>query len=167
MTRMRRPAALQLISESSMASGQTLPFPGWSVWQLRRRRKRVFVQVLSLPVYTSWQPHIASATYGLDSLSAILATIFEKSNFCQKNSILTKLYNFLGKSKLSITKKCKSPTFSRVFHLKFFWQFFSWNQSCQQLKSPKPQHFHEFFTPKKLTIFSGNQSWIFGQKMKI
>ena len=46
----------------------------------------------------------------------------------------------------------------------FFWQFFSWNQSCQQLKSPKPQHFHEFFTPKKSIIFSGNQSWIFEQK---
>ena len=27
-------------------------------------------------------------------------------------------------------------------------QFFSGNQSCQQLKSPKPQHFHEFFTQK-------------------
>ena len=48
----------------------------------------------------------------------------------------------------------------------FFWQFFSWNQSCQQLKSPKPQHFHQFFTPKKSTIFSGNLSWIFGQKVK-
>ena len=57
----------------------------------------------------------------------------------------------------------KPPTFSRVFRPIFFWQFFSWNQSCQQLKSRKPQHFHEFFTPKK----SGNQSWIFGQKMKI
>ena len=33
-----------------------------------------------------------------------------------------------------------------------FWQnftIFSGNQSCQQLKSPKPQHFHEFFTKKK------------------
>ena len=48
-----------------------------------------------------------------------------------------------------------------------FWQLFSRNQSCQQLKSPWPQHFHEFFTPKKSTIFSRNQSWIFGQKMKI
>ena len=45
------------------------------------------------------------------------------------------------------------PTFSRVFHPKFIWQFFSWNQSCQQLKSPKPQHFHEFFTQFFLTIF--------------
>ena len=54
------------------------------------------------------------------------------------------------------------------FFLEFFSQFFSWNQSCQQLKSTKPQHFHEFFTQKKKwTIFSGNQSWIFGQKMKI
>ena len=61
----------------------------------------------------------------------------------------------------------KKPTFSRDFHPKFFWQFFSWNQSCQQLISPKPQHFHEFFTPKKSTIFSENQSWIIGQKMKI
>ena len=42
----------------------------------------------------------------------------------------------------------KTPTFSRVFHPNFFWQFLSWNQSCQQLKSPKPQHFREFFTPK-------------------
>ena len=36
----------------------------------------------------------------------------------------------------------KTPTFFTQF---FFW-IFSWNQSCQQLKSPKPQHFHEFFT---------------------
>ena len=90
-----------------------------------------------------------------------------KVKFLSKNSILTKLYNFLGKSKLSTTKKCETPTFSRVFHPNFFWQFFLWNQSCQQLKSPKPQHLHEFLTPKKSTIFSGNQSWIFGQRMKI
>ena len=44
---------------------------------------------------------------------------------------------FLVKSKLSTAKKPKTTTFSRVFH------------------------------PKKSTIFSGNQSWIFGQKMKI
>ena len=44
---------------------------------------------------------------------------------------------FLVKSKLSAAKKCKTTTFSRVLH------------------------------PKKSTIFSGNQSWIFGQKIKI
>ena len=43
-----------------------------------------------------------------------------KVKFLFKNGILTKLYNFLGKSKLSTTKTCKSPTFSRVFHQKFF-----------------------------------------------
>ena len=57
-------------------------------------------------------------------------TLFERSNFCPK-------IQFLGKSKLSTTKKCKSSTFSRVFH------------------------------PKKSKIFSGNKGWIFGQKMKI
>ena len=78
-------------------------------------------------------------------------------------------YTHYSKSQIFVQKFNfdNTPTFSRVFHPKFFWQFFSWNQSCQQLKSPKPQHFHEFFTSKKSTIFSGIQSWIFGQKMKI
>ena len=49
----------------------------------------------------------------------------------------------------------KTPTFSRVFHPNFFWQFSSRNQSCQQLRSPKPQHFHEFFTPTKIDNFFG------------
>ena len=74
-----------------------------------------------------------------------------------------------------------------------FWHFFSWNQSCQELFSPKPQHFHpnffltiflvksklstakksktptfsRVFHPKKSTNFKGNQNWIFGQKIKI
>ena len=69
-----------------------------------------------------------------------------KVEFLSKNSILT-----------------KPQQFHEFFTQIFFWQFFLWNQSCQQLKSPKPQHFH----PEKSTIFSGNQSWIFGQKMKI
>ena len=42
----------------------------------------------------------------------------------------------------------QNPNIFKSFSPKFFWQFFSWNQSCQQLKSPKPQHFHEFFTKK-------------------
>jgi len=58
----------------------------------------------------------------------------------------------------------KTPTFSRVFHPKFFWQFFSWNQSCQELKSPKPQHFHEFFTHKKIHNFLGKSKLIFWTK---
>ena len=72
-----------------------------------------------------------------------------KVKFLSKNSILT------------------NPNIFKSIYPKFFGQFFSWNHSRQQLISPKPQHFREFFTPKKSTIFSGNQSWIFGQKMKI
>ena len=52
----------------------------------------------------------------------------------------------------------KTPTLSRVFELIFFWQFFSWNQSCQQLKCPKPQRFHEFFTQKKIDNFLGKSN---------
>ena len=57
------------------------------------------------------------------------------SSHYSKSQILVQKFNF-----------DKTPTFSRVFNSKFFWQFFSWNQSCQQLKRPNPQHFHEFFT---------------------
>ena len=72
-----------------------------------------------------------------------------KVKFLSKNPILTTpniftsfspnfvLTIFLVKSKLSAAKKSKTTTISRVFH------------------------------PKRLTIFSGNQSWFFGQKMKI
>ena len=42
----------------------------------------------------------------------------------------------------------QNPNIFTSFSPKFFWQFFSWNQSCQQLKSPTPQHFHEFSTKK-------------------
>ena len=45
----------------------------------------------------------------------------------------------------------------------FFWQFFSWNQSCQQLKSPKPQHFHEFLT-QKIDNFLGKSKLNFWTK---
>ena len=59
------------------------------------------------------------------------------------------------------------PNIFTNFSPKFFWQFFSSNQSCQQLKSPKPQHFHEF-SPKTIRqFFSGKSKWIFGQKIKI
>ena len=67
----------------------------------------------------------------------------QKFNFDKKPNIFTSfspkifLTIFLVKSKLSTAKKSKITTFSRVFQ------------------------------PKKFTIFSGNQSWIFGQKMKI
>ena len=76
-------------------------------------------------------------------------TLFEKSNFCPKiqfwqlpnifTSFSSKFFLtiFLVKSKLSTAKKSKTKTFSRVLH------------------------------PKISTIFFENQSWIFGQKMKI
>ena len=43
-----------------------------------------------------------------------------KVKFLCKNSIVTKLYNFLGKSKLSTAIKSKTTTFSRVFHSTIF-----------------------------------------------
>ena len=70
------------------------------------------------------------------------ARLYSRSHY-SKSQIFVHKFNF-----------DKTPTFSWVFHPKFFWQFFSWNQSCQQLKSPKPQHFHEFFNQFFLDNFS-------------
>ena len=63
-------------------------------------------------------------------LRGLRRTLFEKSIFFQK-------IQFWQNSNIFTS-----------FLPNFFWQFFSWNQSCQQLKSPKSQHFHEFFAPK-------------------
>ena len=75
-----------------------------------------------------------------------LITLFEKSNFCPKIQFW------------------QNPNIFTSFSPKFFWQFFSWNQSCQQLKSPKPQHFHEFYTPKNRQfsreIFLNHLGWV-------
>ena len=56
----------------------------------------------------------------LNSRIQCLHTI-RKVNFLSKNSILTKLYNFLGKSKLSTAKKCKISIINifTSFHPKF------------------------------------------------
>ena len=59
-------------------------------------------------------------------------------------------------------QELKSPK-PQHFHPNFFWQFFSWNQSCQQLKSPNPQHFHEFFT-QKIDNFHGKSKLNFWTK---
>ena len=40
----------------------------------------------------------------------------------------------------------KTPTFSRIFHPNFFYNFSREIKVVNSLKSPKPQHFHEFFT---------------------
>ena len=69
-----------------------------------------------------------------------------KVKFLPRNSILTKPQHF-------------HEFFTQIF----FWQFFSWNQSCQLLKSPKPQHFHEFFT-QKIDNFLGKSKLNFWTK---
>jgi len=55
------------------------------------------------------------------------------------------------------------PAKTLTLHLSFIFQ----NQDCQELKSPKPQYFHEFFT-QKIDNFLGKSKLNFlGQKMKI
>ena len=71
-----------------------------------------------------------------------------KVKFLSKNSILTKLYNFLGKSKLSTTKKCKSSTFSRVFHLNFFLTIFLVKSKLSTAKKSKSTTISRVLHPK-------------------
>ena len=95
-------------------------FLSWNSAQIQKFR---FRQLL-------WPPRLLEAARGLamSSRRRHIHTI-RKVKFLSKNSILTTPQHF-----------------HELFLQIFFWQFFSWNQSCQQLKSPKPQHFHEFFT---------------------
>ena len=75
-----------------------------------------------------------------------ISTLFEKSIFCPKIQFW------------------QNPNILTSFSLKIFFDI--WTQSCQQLKCPNHNIFTSF-SPKKSTIFWGNQSWIFGQKTKI
>ena len=76
----------------------------------------------------------------------LTVTHYWKSQFLSKNSILTKLYNFLGKSKLSTTKKCKSSTFSRDFHPNFFLTIFLVKSKLSTAKKSKTAAFSRVFT---------------------
>ena len=77
------------------------------------------------------------------SKSICASQISKIRNFCT-----IRKFKFLSKNSIS-TK----PQHFTSFSPQFFWQFFSLNQSYQQPKSPKPQHFHEFFSPKKKSTF--------------
>ena len=47
---------------------------------------------------------------------------------------------------LLFTNYLKRQIFVQKLNFDKILQFFSGNQSCQQLKGANPQHFHEFFT---------------------
>ena len=72
-------------------------------------------------------------------------TLFEKSNFCPKIQFW------------------QSTNIFTSFSPQIFLTIFSWNQSCQLLKSSKPQHFHEFFT-QKIDNFLGKSKLNFWTK---
>ena len=57
--------------------------------------------------------------------------------------------------------------FSQVFHPKFFFTIFLVKSKLSTAKKSKTTTFSRVFHPQKSAIFSGNQSWIFDQKMKI
>ena len=75
---------------------------------------------------------------------------------CSKSQIFVQKFNF-----------DKTPTFSRDFHPNIFLTIFLVKSKLSTAKKSKTTTFSQVFHPKKSTIFSGNQSWTFGRKMKI
>ena len=73
---------------------------------------------------------------------------------CSKSQIVQK-FNFE-----------KTPTFLRVF-TQIFLTIYLVKSKLSTAKESQTTTFSRVFHPKKSTIFPGNQSWIFGQKMKI
>ena len=55
-------------------------------------------------------------------------------------------HRMFSKIEFILTHYSKSQIFVQKFNFDKTLQFFSGNQSCQQLKCANPQHFHEFFT---------------------
>ena len=92
-------------------------------------------------------------------------TLFETSNFCPKIRFWQDFtFKTFFSRKIKVVNSYKGPIHQHfhMFFTQFFRRFFSWNHSCQHLKSAKFNNFASF-SPK---FFSGNNSWIFGQKLK-
>ena len=72
-------------------------------------------------------------------------TLFEKSHFCPKIQFWQNFTIFFGKSTLSTTKMCKSPTFSRIFHPNFFLTIFLVKSKLSTAKKSKTAAFSRVF----------------------
>ena len=124
-------------------------------WREKRKKLRVGGPVLELP----------KAVWLMLWVLCMSDTTFKKTpknrhwKWCMTSGRnLIKSYKMWVQSKIdqnvSFSHYSKSQIFVQKFNFmsfspNFFWQFFSWNQSCQELKIPKPQHFHEFLTPNE------------------
>ena len=101
--------------------------------------------------------------------SQVVQNCFQFDEFFDKKfHFLIIIQNLLGHlvynghySKKSILTK------PQHFHEFFTKNFFLVNSKLLTAKKSKPTTFSRVFHPEKSTIFSGNQSWILGQKMKI
>ena len=78
--------------------------------------------------------HFTHIKSSLKSLILIFSEFFVKQSRILDKTHYSKTQIFVQKFNFD-----KTPNIFTSFSPKFFfWQFFSWNQSCQQLKSPKP-----------------------------
>ena len=116
-------------SSSSVCNEDTMQHWDFQFTFLMRLFRLCCVRYLQVMPFMSgdyWQKNFKSATF--QPLQKKIWFI-EKGHY-SKSQIFIQNFNF-----------DKTPTFWRVFHSNCFLTIFSWNQSCQQLKSPKPQHF--------------------------
>ena len=105
------------VSKSKLAFGNDAEVA--TVVIIKDSRGMKWTWYISVPI--SWQIYNE-----LGILERIMSILFE-------NGLLPPHYS---KSQIFVQKFNFDKTFSRVFHTNSFWQFFSWNQMCQQLKSP-------------------------------
>ena len=105
------------------------------------RKKRILVEKVLFSFYLF--VHVFPIRICLTFLFSCLT-----SSHYSKSQIFVQKFNF-----------DKTPTFLQVFQPNFFWQFFSWNQSCQQLKKPNTTTFSRVFHPKK--------NWQFSREIKV
>ena len=136
-------------------SHANLPIPFWNCNFLTMPMHKSFSILKLLSPTKSFKSPLQDTNYPFKfsrqksvkySSSVFCFTLFEKPNFCPKIQFWQK-------------------PLSRVFHANFFDNF---SREIEVVNSKKVQNHNTFtsFSPKKSTIFSGNQSWIFGQKWR-
>merc|ERR1712004_36361 len=86
-----------------------------------------------------------------------------KFKFLSKNLILTRVYNFLVNQSCQQLKSANPQHFHEFFTQNVF-DNFSREIKVIKLKSPKPQYFREFSPQKKSTIFLGKSKLNFWTK---
>ena len=120
-----------------------------------------YSQRLTTPFWMATATPFSSIIRFRSKLAISVTKWQKKTSFCSVYSVIKAFVYF---STWGIKKR---QIFFTSFSPKFFLTIFLVKSKLSTAKKPKTTTFSRVFHSEKSTIFLENQSWIFGQKMKI